>query len=179
MKQYGELCAIVLLLFLIAPLRAQDSTPGKALSDSLLDKLIGDWRVERKFGNGRAAKNVVHAEWVLQHQFVELHYRDVAVPPQYEAIILIGYDEIAKHYICHWADKFGGNYSTDGFASRDETSNAMEFKFEFHDGPATNRFAFDPQSKTWTSTIRQQEKGEWKLFCQDKFARSAQGDVVK
>jgi hypothetical protein len=86
--------------------------------------------------------------------------------------VLIGYDDIGKHYICHWADNFGGAYSADGFASCDEASNAMEFKSEFHDGQLTNRFAFDPQLGMWTSTIRQVEKGEWKLFCQDKFTRA-------
>ena len=57
---------------------------------------------------------------MLQHQFVELHYRNKAAPPQYEAIVLIGYDDIGKRYICHWADIFGGAYSTDGFAPRQE-----------------------------------------------------------
>jgi hypothetical protein len=177
MKRYQKLRAIVWLLVVAAPLYAQESARSKGLNDPLLDKLIGDWNVERKFGNGRTAKNRVHAEWVLQHQFVELHYRDVAEPPKYEAIVLIGYDNIGKHYLCHWTDNFGGDYSTDGFAARDEASNVMEFKFEFHDGQLTNRFEFDPQSGRWTSTIRQIEKGEWKLFCQDTFARTTRDDV--
>ena len=161
-----------MLLIFAAPLCAQDSPRGKALNDALLDKLVGDWNVERKFGNGRTRKNLVQVAWVLQHQFVELRYRDAAAPPTYEAIVLIGYDDIGKRYICHWADNFGGAYSADGFAARDEASKAMEFKFEFHDGELTNRFAFDPQSNTWTSTIRQSETGEWKLFCEDKFTRA-------
>ncbi len=49
---------------------------------------------------------------------------------------------------------------------------AMEFKFEFHDGQLTNRYSFDPQSDAWTSTIRQNDKGEWKLFCEGKFTRA-------
>lgn len=167
-KIYLALC----LLGLLAPLPAQDSNSDKRLNDSLLDKLVGDWNVERKFPSGRTAKNFVHVEWVLQHEFVELHYKDVAAPSQYEALVLIGYDRIAKHYICHWADVFGGDYSTDGFAPRDQASNAMEFKFSFHDGELKNRFAFDPASGAWTSTIRQTEKGEWKLFCEDKFTRA-------
>jgi hypothetical protein len=172
MKTHGKLRLIVWLLLVSGPLHAQDSTRGKALNDPLLDKLIGDWNVERKFGSGRTAKNILHGEWVLQHQFVKLHYRDAAAAPKYEAIVLIGYDDIGKRYICHWADNFGGAYSADGFAPREEKSNAMEFKFEFHDGQLINRFAFDPESGTWTSTIRQTEKGEWKLFCQDKFTRA-------
>jgi hypothetical protein len=163
----------LLVLHFACPLHAQNSARS-ALNDSLLDKLIGNWNVERKFPGGRTAKNLVHVEWVLQHQFVELHYTDIASPPRYEAIVLIGYDGIGKHYICHWADNFGADNSADGFAVRQEGSNAIEFKFEFHDGgQLTNRFAFDPPSDSWTSTIRQTDKGEWKPFCEDKFTRNA------
>ena len=82
--------------------------------------------------------------------------------------VLIGRDRVGKRYICHWADTFSGDYSADGFAP-EEVSNAMEFKFTFHDGDLTNRYAFDPQSGSWTSTIRQVEKGVWRLFCEDTF----------
>lgn len=171
--------ALLVLLILIAgvPLHAQESSRGKGLNDPLLDKLVGDWNVERTFGNGRAAKNFVHGEWVLQHHFVELHYRDTATPSAYEAIALIGYDNIGKRYICHWADNFGGAYSDDGFALRDEGSNALDFKFESHNGQIENRFVFDPQSGAWTSTIQQTEKDKWKLFCRDQFVRTIQGNA--
>ena len=152
---------------------AQEPSSAKGLSDPLLDRLVGDWKVERKFPTGRTAINTVHVEWVLQHQFVELHYRDAAIPPAYEAKILIGYDGVGKRYICHWADSFGGDYSTDGFAPREENSNAMEFKFTFHDGELTNRYSFDSKNGSWTSTIRQVEKGEWKLFCEDTLTRAS------
>jgi len=39
----------------------------------------------------------------------------------------------------------------------------------FDNGERTNRFTFDPQTKSWTSLIRQVEHGEWKTFCEDKF----------
>ncbi len=49
--------------------------------DALLDKLVGNWHVVRKFGNGRTAENTVRVGWVMNHQFLELHYVDVATPP--------------------------------------------------------------------------------------------------
>ena len=179
MKNIAKFAAVVCLSFSVTLSHAQDSPRDKQLSDPLLDKLVGDWMVERKFGSGRIAQNLVHGEWVLQHQFVELHYRDATTPPKYEAIVLIGYDDIAKHYLCHWADNFGADYSADGYAPREEASNAMEFKFEFHDGHLTNRFAFDSQTGTWTSTIRQIEKGEWKLFCEDKFTQAPRDNATR
>src|SRR3954469_9088075 len=110
--------------FFAGSIRAEDPGPDKQLNDPLLEKLIGDWKVDRTFQSGRKFSNTVHAEWVLQHHFVELHYRDFWTPPHYEAIILIGYDSTAKRYIAHWSDVFGGSYSTDGFAQRDEKSDA-------------------------------------------------------
>ena len=172
MKVVGRICLVFSSLVIAVSSLGEESKRGKELNDPLLDKLVGDWKVELKFPSGRIAQNVVHAEWILHHQFVELHYRDVASPPSYEARVLIGYDSIGKRYLCHWADSFGGDYSTDGFAPREEGSNAMEFKFTFHDGELTNRYAFDPRSGSWTSTIRQIEKGEWKLFCEETFTRA-------
>ena len=171
MKVVGKICLVFSSLAIAVSSPAEESTHAKELNDPLLDKLVGDWQVEHKFPSGRTAKNVVHVEWVLHHQFVELHYRDTASPPAYEAKVLIGYDSIAKRYLCHWADSFGGDYSADGFAPREEGSNAIEFKFTFHDGELTNRYVFDPKTGNWTSTIRQIEKGEWKLFCEDSFTR--------
>jgi hypothetical protein len=176
MPKYWKFLVPLLLLVVATSLWAQESVRGNGLNDPLLDKLVGDWSVERKFGNGYRAKNLVHGEWVLQHQFVELHYRDTASPPAYEALVLIGYDDVGKRYICHWADNFGGAFSGDGYAPRDEGASALEFKFDYHNGQLENRFAFDPRSGGWTSTIRQTEKGEWKLFCRDRFVRVMAGD---
>jgi hypothetical protein len=172
MKQI-TLLTIAALLLASGWVTGEETTRGKGLDDPLLDKLVGDWNVERKFPNGRTAKNVVHVDWVLQHQFVELHYRDVVTPPAYEAIVLIGYDGVNKHYVCHWTDNFGADNSAEGLAPRAEGSNAIEFKFSFHDGSElTNRFAFSPTTGGWVSTIRQTVKGEWKLFCEDTFTRA-------
>ena len=167
----SKLCAIAMATLLAIPVSLQ-AERGKPLNDPLLDKLVGDWNAERKFRSGRTVKNTVHVEWVLQHQFLELHYRDVATPAAYEAIVLIGYDQPAARYVCHWTDNFGADYSADGFAPREEGANAIEFKFATADGDLTNRFAFDPRTGVWTSTIRQVEKGEWKLYCEDTFARA-------
>jgi len=38
-------------------------------------------------------------------------------------------------------------------------------------GSLTNKFTFDPKTKTWTSLIRQQEKGESKTFAEEKWTR--------
>jgi hypothetical protein len=137
--------------------------------DALLDNLVGDWHVERKFGSGRRAENTLHVEWVLDHQFLELRYRDVATPPTYHAMVFIGYDASGQRYVCHWIDNFGGEFSALGYGKIDNEKRAIEFTFNYKDGPFINKFSFDPATKTWTSLMRQQDKGEWKLFAEDKF----------
>src|SRR3982750_2234663 len=89
---------LFLLVAVFGELQAEN-TSNPRLDDALLNKLVGDWQVERKMASGRIEKNVVHSEWVLQHQFVELHYRDAASPPRYEAVVLITYDSIGHRYL--------------------------------------------------------------------------------
>jgi hypothetical protein len=157
----------VLLLFVTANTLAAGPTPE--LKDPFLDNLVGNWHVERKFGSGRTAENTVHAEWVLDHQFLELHYRDIATPPKYEAMVFIGYNAGEQSYLCHWIDNFGGEFSALGSGKLDGGSHAIEFTFNYKYGPFTNRFGFDPATRTWTSLMRQKENGEWKVFAEDTF----------
>ena len=83
----------------------------------------------------------------------------------------VGFDEAAKNYICHWVDVFGGHYSDLGRGKIDPNLISLEFRFVPKNGELTNKFMFDPQTKTWTSLIRQQEKGEWKTFAEEKWTR--------
>lgn len=165
----------LMFLLLLGSAVAAESDPGRGeFRDAFLDNLVGDWHVERKFGNGRTAENTLRAEWVLGHHFIELHYRDVATPPKYEAMVFVGFDKAQQCYVCHWIDVFGGQFSAFGRGKIDNAKRAIEFTFDYRDGPLTNKFSFDPATKTWISLMRQQEKGEWKLFAEDKFTRAEQ-----
>src|SRR6266550_738691 len=141
--------AIVLLVFGSAILVA--AGPPPALKDPFLDNLVGDWSVTRKMSNGRTIESTVRGEWVLKHQFIQLHYGAGEKGREYEAFVFIGFDDAAKSYVCHWVDVFGARYSALGHGKIDNDLRAIEFRF-------------DPQTKTWTSLIRQTEKGEWKTF---------------
>jgi len=141
--------------------------PSTKLNDPFLDRFVGEWHATRTFPNRPAAENIVHAQWTLNHQWIELQYRDVAVPAKYEADVFIGFDAAKKRYVCHWMDNFGGSESSLGWGTIDDKLLSLEIKFD--NGELTNRFTFDPQTKSWTSLIRQVEHGEWKTFCEDKF----------
>jgi len=52
-------------------------------------------------GNGRTVESTVRGEWVLKHQFIQLHYGAGEGESEYEALVFIGFDETAKNYVCH------------------------------------------------------------------------------
>jgi len=158
--------AFFLLLLVIA--RAPAQPPS--LQDPFLDNFVGDWRVERNMGKRGVKKTSVHCEWVLNHQFIVFHYGAADVKPEYEAFVYIGFDDAAKDYVCHWVDVFGAKDSELGRGKLDDKLFALEFKFG-KDGELTNEFTFDPQTKTWTSVIRQIEKGEWTTFAEEKWTK--------
>lgn len=162
------LAAFVYLLALASLADAQVPPP---LSDPFLDHFVGDWRVERKI-RGRTVETRVHADWVLKHHFVELHYGAGEAQPEYEARVFFGYDDSKKAYVCHWVDVFGGNYSLLGHGKLDEKTLSLEFQFGEKEPEITNNFTFHPETKSWTSLIRQVEKGEWKTFLEEKWTRA-------
>ena len=171
MRSTFSLRAVLFLLLPLALVAAAQGPPPE-LKDAFLDNFVGEWRVERKMGNGRAAETSVRAEWTLKHQFIELHYGYADAAPEYEAMVFIGFDEADKTYVCHWVDVFGGRYSEYGRGKIDNLLKAIEFRFESKEGGLTNKFTFDWQNKVWTSLIRQQEKGgEWKTFAEEKWTR--------
>jgi len=161
--------AIVMLLFGASVLLA--AAPSPALKDPFLDNFVGDWSVARKMGNGRTVESTVRGEWVLKHQFVQLHYGAGENAPEYEALVFIGFDETAKSYVCHLVDVFGGRYSGVGRGKLDPNLLGIEFRFDSTEGSLTNRFGFDPKTKSWTSLIRQEENGQWKTFAEEKWTK--------
>ena len=139
------------------------------LEDHFLDNFVGDWHVERTMGSGAIRQSSAHCEWVLNHQFIEIHYGAAETKPHYEALVFIGFDDSAKNYVCHWVDIFGAKDSELGRGKVGD--NLLSIEFKFGNGELTNKFTFDPQSKTWTSLIRQIEKGEWKTFAEEKWTK--------
>src|SRR3954447_15321599 len=118
-----------------SPALGQEPADGRnrIFRDELLDKLVGTWKLTGKM-TGRTVENSVRAEWVLNHQFLLVHMKDVAVPAAYEAMVYIGYDNASERYVVHWLDNFGGRFSeTLGYGTR--FGNSIKFVFEYPDGP--------------------------------------------
>ena len=164
---------IVSLNFGNAFIRAQEPLdgPNRPFKDELLENLVGDWKLTRQI-RGRMAQNTVQVEWVLNHQFLRIHMRDVATPAQYEAMVFVGYDNASGRYVVHWIDVFGGRFSeTLGYGKRD--GNSIKFVFEYPDGPFHNTFTWNAAGKTWTFLMEQKNKeGKWTTFATDTLRRT-------
>jgi hypothetical protein len=151
--------------------RADDPPDGpkRIFKDEFIENLYGAWKLTRKI-RGKEVENKVKAEWVLNHQFLQLHMKDVAVPPAYEALVLIGYAHLDKKYVAHWCDIYGGKFSAVGYGKR--SGNSIEFEFQYPAGPFCNTFTWDAKAKGWTFRMESQSKdGKRALFAEDTLRR--------
>jgi len=145
--------------------------PKRIFHDELLDHFVGHWVITREI-RGTRTQNTADVDWALNHQFLHIHMRDTATPPQYEAEIFIGYDNTSDRYVLHWIDIYGGRFSeTLAYGQRNGTS--IAFVFEYPDGPFHNTFTWDAAASTWTSRMEQKNaSGQWVPFANDTFRRA-------
>lgn len=159
------------LLLSAVPAAAQEpaDAPNRIFRDAFIDNLVGEWRLMRQI-RGRDVENSVSADWVLNHQFLRIHMKDVAVPPAYEALVYIGYQHADQRYVAHWLDVYGGKFSAIGYGKREGDS--IAFVFQYDDGPFYNTFKWNAATQTWTFTLESAGKdGKRELFAIDTLRR--------
>jgi len=132
---------------------AVDGPKGR-FQDDLVSNLEGDWNLTRMI-RGKKERNIVKATWVLNHQFLQIHMKDVSNPPAYEALVLIGYIHSSGQYTAHWCDTFGGKFSAIGTGVR--VGNSIEFRFNYPDGPFFNTFTWLPDKNQWVMRLESQD----------------------
>jgi len=163
---------VFLLCFAAAALQTSQARVdgrGGRFDDDLFANLEGEWLLTRQIG-GREVRNSVSASWVLQHQFLLIRMRDTATPSRYEADVYIGYSYKAQEYVAHWIDNFGGHFSAVGRGTR--KGNAVEFRFEYPDGPFFNTFTWEPETKSWRCHLESVDKsGVRSTFATDTLVR--------
>jgi hypothetical protein len=143
--------------------------PGHPFRDSLIENLAGHWKIMRAV-RGQQVENSLDAEWVLAHQFLQLHMRDVANPPTYEALVLIGYSYADQRYVAHWCDTYGGRFSAIGYGKRN--GEQIEFAFQYPEGPFYNTFIWEPARQGWVFRMENSSSdGKRSLFAVDTFSR--------
>lgn len=163
------LIAAVLGITASLPAEARDQAGRGPLADPFLDNLVGSWSISRQI-RGTVVENSLDVQWVLNHQFVQLHMRGAGTPPAYEAIVLIGYDASTSRYVAHWCDDYGGQYSAIGYGRR--SGNSIAFTFSYPDGPFHNTFTWDPSARSWTFVMQSEgPRGQRVLFATDTVRR--------
>jgi hypothetical protein len=161
--------ALVLIGLVGEPPSAKGQAPeaggARIAAERFLDNLVGEWKISRKI-RGTVVGNTLQAAWVLQHRFVQLHMRDVKEPSEYEALVLIGYEEKNDRYVAYWCDSFGPDYAAVGVGKRQD--NVIQFTFNYSDGPFHNTFTWDPLASTWTFVMESERKdGSRVVFAED------------
>jgi hypothetical protein len=166
--------AVAAVAFLAGPVSTRAAEPAQdgpkaTFQDDLISNLAGAWALKRQI-RGKEVKNSVRAEWVLNHQFLQVHMKDVADPPAYEAIVLVGYSHADQQYVAHWCDTYGGKFSAVGYGKR--SGNSVEFRFSYPDGPFFNTFTWHPADKRWVMRLENQDAaGARSLFAVDTLER--------
>jgi hypothetical protein len=172
-----RLLLLLLAGLTFAPAAPADEAPAVAdgprgrFDDDLIARLAGDWRLQRQI-RGTEVRNVVHADWVLNHQFLEVRMKDVAEPSRYEAIVMIGYVHADKRYVAVWTDTYGAKFAGIGYGTRQ--GNSVEFRFDSPDGRFFNTFTWQPDKRQWTMRLESQDAGGGtrKLFAIDTLTRA-------
>ena len=126
------------------------------VNDPFLERLVGTW-VLRGTIAGKDTTHDIVSEWVLRQEYLCIHERsrekDGKGQARYEAIVLIGRDEISGEYQCLWLDSTGGGgLSAQGIARGKRTGDAIPFLFKERDGSVSfnNTFSYDRGSDSWT-----------------------------
>jgi hypothetical protein len=151
-------------LILFVPVLAAQTGPGiqqPPLHSDLLDQLAGIWVVAGTVRD-RPVHEVADAEWVLGHQFLRLHRRQLDGPV--ESVIHIGYDTVSERYVAIRLDSFSARGSeTIGYGLRN--GDQIQFTFEYPSGPLKETWNWDAKEKTWQfSTESKDRQGHWINF---------------
>lgn len=163
-----KILPVLAMVAFLAAGRGSAQPPGDAFRDPFIGSLAGKWDLTRKIRGGEA-RNTVDVRWVLDHRFLEVHMVDVARPPKYEALVLIGGAGDGR-YVAHWCDTYGGKYSAIGYGKR--SGDSIEFEFAYSDGPFYNTFTWHPERREWTCRLENVDKdGKRILFAEDTLRR--------
>ena len=156
--------AILILLFVAAAANAQRPAPW---SDDLAGHLAGTWKAEGDVG-GHPAHHLVTAQWVLNHQFLQITEKTdpnaSATESRYDAVWFLGYDDVSDRYVLHLLDVFGGRLSRLSDTERvtatmpDSCSNIRTVPFTIAGGGYRSR-------RPGNGILEQKDKaGKWKTF---------------
>ena len=158
---WHHLQTIALALALSLAASAQDA----GFQDELLDRFAGRWALTGTI----AGDDVVHsidARWVLGHQYLQFDESTETGEIDYEATVIIGWDEPSSRYVCLWLDSTGGSGLSNGILGYAERSkDKLAFVFAGNASRFHTTFSYDRANDTWHWTMdSEKEEGQFKPF---------------
>jgi hypothetical protein len=153
----------VTLLALALSLAANAQNVG--FQDELLDRFTGSWTLSGTIA-GDDVLHTIDARWVLGHQYLQFDERTERGEIDYEASVIIGWDEPSRRYVCLWLDSTGGSGLSNGILGYAEKSeDELAFTFAGDTSRFHTTFSYDRANDTWYWTMdSEKEPGQFKPF---------------
>jgi len=145
-----------------SPLRAQNAVVPHT-AEPFLSALEGTWTMRGQV-RGEPVVYALRASRTLAGRFLELHMRDVASPPAYEARVFIGADTAATRVVVHWLDSFGAAFSVPHGRGR-VSGDTLRFDIAYSDGTFRDTIIRHRGKDSWQLTIEASDgRGGWRSF---------------
>jgi hypothetical protein len=152
------------------------SAQQTTFQDSLLDHMIGKW-VLQGIIDGKETTHDIITEWVLGHQYLQLHEtsreKNAKGEADYEAIVYIGWDQPSNRYACLWLDVTGGGgLSAQAIGHAKRSRDKMAFLFKGGDGSIFHTtFVYTRSTDSWQWQMDNEKKGKLQPFARMKMTR--------
>jgi hypothetical protein len=145
-----------------------------AFRDSLLDHLTGNWVLHGAIA-GKQTTHDVTAQWVLNHQYLQIHEvsraKDAKGLPAYEASVFVGWQQATKQYVCVWLDDYGSISPASFGIAKSNGPNIIPFIFTYNDDIFHTTFKYNPKDNTWAWDLDSEDKGVLKPFARCTLTR--------
>ncbi len=129
---------------------------SQAVADPFLEHLSGKWVLRGTLVRKETTHDIT-SEWILGHQYLQIHERsrelDATGRPQYEALVLVGWDAASSQYQCLWLDSTGGGGLVGhAIALGRRDGKSIPFIFREPDGTVSfvNTFSYDSATNSWS-----------------------------
>jgi len=168
------LTGLLCVLFCSAFLAAQNSA---AVPTKLLDHLTGSWVLQGTIA-GKQTTHDIHATWVLNREYVQLHEisreKDASGAAAYEAIVYLSWDVKPQQYSCLWLDSTaGGGLSAEGIARANLAGDSIPLIFTISPSDQIHTtFTYDKGADTWRWLIDDVESGRTQRFANVMLTRA-------
>jgi hypothetical protein len=144
--------AALALAAVFVPILGAQTGPGvqqQPLNSDLLDQLLGVWAVAGTI-LGQPVREGADAEWVLGHQFLRIHRKQLDGPG--ESVMHVGFDTVLQRFVAIRLDSLSARGAeTIGYGL--QTGDKLQFTFDYPTAPMRETWSWDGKEKTWQFVV--------------------------